>query len=183
MVPPYRLEVVADKIMLLNLYWTLIHLKLDYGCLILYLSTRKSSLKLLETIHQGLKPTLRSFNSFLVENLYTEAHELYHYQAKNLCCNTTQNCLHGQQTPLIIASLKHNMNPFLEAKKKLANPSTSVSENLSKKNIDMNPLFLNMAFKTTKCPFLDSSKYSQNKNKLYNIWSGMTEYPQELDWI
>ena len=65
----------GDKKTLLNLYRSLVHSKLDYGCII-YGSARKSYLKKLDTIHhQGLRLALGAIRTSPVQSLYSEAQE------------------------------------------------------------------------------------------------------------
>ena len=65
----------ADCIILLCLYHSLVHSKLDYGCIV-YGSARQSILKQLDPIHhQGLWITLGAFRTSPAQSLYIEAHE------------------------------------------------------------------------------------------------------------
>ena len=64
----------GDRTILLNLYRTLIRSKLDYGSIV-YRSVRKSYLKSVDTIHQGLRLALGAFRTSPVESLYAEANE------------------------------------------------------------------------------------------------------------
>ena len=65
----------ADCIILLHLYHSLVHSKLDYGCIV-YGSARRSFLKQLDPIHhQGLWITLGAFRTSPAQSLYIEAHE------------------------------------------------------------------------------------------------------------
>ena len=60
----------ADRTVLLQLYRSLIRSKLDYG------STRKSYLRMLDTVHhQGVRLALGAFRTSPVESLYVEAKE------------------------------------------------------------------------------------------------------------
>ena len=65
----------ADRKVMLRLYRSLIRSKLDYGCIV-YGSARKSSLQMLDPIHnQGLRLCLGAFRTSPVESLYGDAHE------------------------------------------------------------------------------------------------------------
>ena len=65
----------ADRTTLLKLYRSLVRSKLDYGCII-YGSARKSSLQMLDPIHnQGLRLALGAFRTSPVASLYVEADE------------------------------------------------------------------------------------------------------------
>ena len=65
----------ADRIALLRLYHSLVHSKLDYGCIV-YGSARRSILKQLDPIHhQGLRIVLGAFRTSPAQSLYIEAHE------------------------------------------------------------------------------------------------------------
>ena len=65
----------ADRIVLLRLYRSLVHSKLDYGCIV-YGSARRSILKQLDPIHhQGLRIALGAFRTSPAQSLYIEAHE------------------------------------------------------------------------------------------------------------
>ena len=65
----------ADRTVLLQLYRSLIRLKLDYGSIV-YGSARKSYLMMLDTVHhQGLRLALGAFRTSPVESLYVEAEE------------------------------------------------------------------------------------------------------------
>ena len=65
----------GDRKVLLRLYRSLIRSKLDYGCFI-YGSTRKSYLKVLDTIaNQGLRLALGAFRTSPVQSLHAEAGE------------------------------------------------------------------------------------------------------------
>ena len=65
----------ADRTVLLQLYRSLIRLKLDYGSIV-YGSARKSFLRMLDTVHhQGLRLALGAFRTSPVESLYVEAKE------------------------------------------------------------------------------------------------------------
>ena len=60
---------------MLRLYISLVRSKLDYGCIV-YGSTRKSYLKVLDPVHnQGLRLCLGAFRTSPVESLYVDAHE------------------------------------------------------------------------------------------------------------
>ena len=60
----------ADRIVLLRLYRSLVHSKLDYGCIV-YGSARRSILKQLDPIHhQGLRIALGAFCTSLLK-VYT----------------------------------------------------------------------------------------------------------------
>ena len=66
---------VADRIVLLRLYRSLVRSKLDYGCIV-YRSARRSILKQLDPIHhQGLRIALGAFRTSPAQSLYIEAHE------------------------------------------------------------------------------------------------------------
>ena len=61
----------ADRTTLLNLYWSLVRSKLDYGCIIY---ARKSNLQMLDPIHnQRLRLALGAFRTSPVASLYFEA--------------------------------------------------------------------------------------------------------------
>ena len=65
----------ADRIVLLRLYCSLVHSKLDYGCIV-YGSACQSILKQLDPIHhQGLWIALGAFRTSPAQSLYIEAHE------------------------------------------------------------------------------------------------------------
>ena len=65
----------ADRKVMIRLYRSLIRSKLDYGCIV-YGSTRKSYLQMLDPIHnQGLRLCLGAFRTSPVESLYVDAHE------------------------------------------------------------------------------------------------------------
>ena len=67
----------ADRIVLLflRLYRSLVHSKLDYGCIV-YGSACRSILKQLDLIHhQGLRIVLGAFHTSPAQSLYIEAHE------------------------------------------------------------------------------------------------------------
>ena len=65
----------ADRIVLLQMYRSLIRSKLDYGSIV-YGSARKSYLMMLDTVHhQGLQLALGAFRTSPVESLYVEAEE------------------------------------------------------------------------------------------------------------
>ena len=60
---------------MLRLYRSLVRSKLDYGC-ILYGSTHKSYLQMLDPIHnQGLRLCLGAFQTSPVESVYVDAHK------------------------------------------------------------------------------------------------------------
>ena len=64
----------ADRIVLLRLYRSLVHSKLDYGCIV-YGSARRSILRQLDPIHhQGLRIALGAFRTS-AQSLYIEARE------------------------------------------------------------------------------------------------------------
>ena len=66
----------ANCIIVLCLYRSLVHSKLDYGCIV-YGSARQSILKQLDPIHhQGLRIALGAFRTSPAQSLYAEAHEL-----------------------------------------------------------------------------------------------------------
>ena len=70
-----RMDWGADREVLLRLYRSHIRSKLDYG-FIVYGSTQKSYIKMLDTIHkQGLKICLGAFRTSPMESLYVEANE------------------------------------------------------------------------------------------------------------
>ena len=74
----------ADQTTLLKLYGSLVWSKLDYDCII-YGSTRKSYLQMLDPIHkQGLRLALGAFRTSPVAGHYVEADEssLYSRRAK-----------------------------------------------------------------------------------------------------
>ena len=65
----------ADRIVLLQLYRSLIRSKLDHGSIV-YGSARKTYLMMLDTVHhQGLRLALGAFRTSPVESLYVEAEE------------------------------------------------------------------------------------------------------------
>ena len=65
----------ADHKVLLWLYKSLIHSKLDYGSIV-YGSARKSYLKILDSIHnEGLRLVLGAFRTSPINSLYVEANE------------------------------------------------------------------------------------------------------------
>ena len=65
----------ADRFTLLHLYRSLVRSKLDYGSIV-YGSTRKSYLQILDTVHhQGLRLALGAFRTSHVTSLYVEADE------------------------------------------------------------------------------------------------------------
>ena len=65
----------ADRKVLLRLYRSLIRSKLDYGSVV-YVSARKSYLKILDTIHnEGLRLVLGAFRTSPVNSLYVEANK------------------------------------------------------------------------------------------------------------
>ena len=78
----------ADRIVLLHLYCSLVHSKLDYGCIV-YGSARQSILKQLDPIHHmGLWITLGAFRTSPAQSLYIEAHEpslTTHWLKLSLC--------------------------------------------------------------------------------------------------
>ena len=53
---------------------SLVRSKLDYGCIV-YGSARRSILKQLDPIHQGLRIALGTFRTSPAQSLYIEAHE------------------------------------------------------------------------------------------------------------
>jgi len=65
----------ADRIVLLRLYRSLVHSKLDYGGIV-YGLARRSILKQLDPIHhQGLRIALGAFRTSPAQSLYIKAHE------------------------------------------------------------------------------------------------------------
>ena len=82
----------GDRTTLLNLYRSLIRLKLGYGSIV-YGSARKSYLKTLDTIHhQGLRLALGAFRTSPIESLYAEAmNHLYMQEERNSHYSVSQN--------------------------------------------------------------------------------------------
>ena len=65
----------ADRSVLMRLYCSFVHSRLEYGCAV-FSSTRKSYLKKLEPIqNQGLRICLGAFRTSPMESLYLEADE------------------------------------------------------------------------------------------------------------
>lgn len=93
----------ADKQTLLMLYRSLVRSKLDYGSII-YGSTRKSYLKMLDPIHhQGLRICLGAFRTSPKDSLYAEAGE----------------------PPLELRRLRLSLNYYLKLKSMPENPAYS----------------------------------------------------------
>ena len=65
----------ADRSVLMRLYCSFVHSRLEYGCAV-FSSTRKSYLKKLEPIqNQGLRICLGTFRTSPMQSLYVEANE------------------------------------------------------------------------------------------------------------
>ena len=114
----------ADRIILLYLYRSLVHTKLDCGCIV-YRSARQSVLKQLDPIHhQGLRITLGAFRTSPAQSLYIEAHELslttrrlklslnYVLKLKSLPENPAYSCVFEPENTKLFEESESKVPPF-----------------------------------------------------------------------
>ena len=126
-------DVGGDRSVLLNLYRSVVKIKLDYGSIV-YGSARKSYLKCLDTIHhQGLRLALGAFRTSPVESLYAESNEPFLYTRREKLSlqyttklaanpkNPAYNCVFNPKyerfytnTPSVIKPLGLRIQPLLE---------------------------------------------------------------------